>query len=100
MFIMLFLDNRKIFLKVKEKSAMDDKIFDFAKTKDALSQLSADLIELDTAIKTKQTLLEKQKKDALQQISDKEIKIADLGESLQRALDKIDQINRYIEEAL
>ena len=65
-----------------------------------LSQLSADLIELDTVIKTKQALLEKQKKDALQQISDKEIKIADLGESLQKALDKIEQINSYIEEAL
>ncbi len=79
---------------------MDDKIFDFAKTKDALSQLSADLIELSSAVKIKQTKLTANQQQAEKTIQNLELKIAELDKSLQSAIAEIDLINNYIEEAL
>lgn len=85
---------------MKEKSAMENKIFDFANTRDALSQLSANLIELSSALKAKQAQLDADKTKSEQLKQAQELKIADLTNSLQGAISKIEQINQYIEEAL
>lgn len=85
---------------MKEKSTMEDKIFDFAKTRDALGQLSADLIDLEATIKIKRTTLEAEKQNFSNQLQDKEQKIAKLGQAAQEALTKIENINHYIAEVL
>jgi len=85
---------------VKEKSAMDDKIFDFDKTRNALSQMSTDLLELETTIRIKSSEVESRKMDAIDNIKEKEQKIAELTKATQDALEKIDSINNYISEVL
>lgn len=85
---------------MKEKSAMDDKIFDFDKTRNALSQMSTDLLELETTIKIKSSEIESRKMDAIDNIKEKEQKIAELTKATQDALEKIDSINNYISEVL
>lgn len=99
MFI-IFCDNTKIFLKVKEKSVMEDKIFDFAKTKDALGELSADLLAFESALKAKQNLLDADKKQNAALLQQKEQKIATLAKTVEETLVKIENINKCIEEAL
>lgn len=83
-------------LKVKEKSAMEDIFFDFAKTKDALGQLSTDLIELEGVITNKQRELEKIDIDNKKVIAEKEKIIADLRVTTQKTLDEVESINKYI----
>ncbi|MBE6443863.1 MAG: hypothetical protein E7020_04265 [Alphaproteobacteria bacterium] len=85
---------------MKEKSAMDDKIFDFDKTRNALSQMSTDLLELETTIRIKSSEVESRKMDAIDNIKEKEQKIAELTKATQDALEKIDSINNYISEVL
>lgn len=85
---------------MKEKSAMDDKIFDFDKTRNALSQMSTDLLELETTIKIKSSEIESRKMEAIDNIKEKEQKIAELTKATQDALEKIDSINNYISEVL
>ncbi len=98
--VIMFFDNKGIFLKGKEKSTMEDKNFDFAATKDALGQLSADLIEIESALKIKQTALNKEKLALKNELELKEHKIAELTSAAQNALNKIETIGKYIEEAL
>lgn len=100
MFIISFHDNTKIFLKVKEKSVMENKIFDFAKTKDALGELSADLIEFESALKIKQNTLLQDKKQNDETLKQKDLKISELTKVAEDILAKIENINKYIEEAL
>ncbi len=85
---------------MKEKSAMDDKIFDFDKTRNALSQMSTDLLELETTIRIKSSEIESRKMEAIDNIKEKEQKIAELTKATQDALEKIDSINNYISEVL
>lgn len=85
---------------MKEKSAMDDKIFDFDKTRNALSQMSTDLLELETTIRIKSSEIESRKMEAIDNIKEKEQKIAELTKATQNALEKIDSINNYISEVL
>ena len=85
---------------MKEKSAMDDKIFDFDKTRNALSQMSTDLLELETTIRIKSSEVKRRKMDAIDNIKEKEQKIAELTKATQDALEKIDSINNYISEVL
>ena len=85
---------------MKEKSAMDDKIFDFDKTRNALSQMSTDLLELETTIKIKSSEIESRKMEAIDNIKEKEQKIAELTKATQDALEKIDSLNNYISEVL
>ncbi len=79
---------------------MDDKIFDFDKTRNALSQMSTDLLELETTIRIKSSEVESRKMDAIDNIKEKEQKIAELTKATQDALEKIDSINNYISEVL
>ena len=55
---------------MKEKSAMDDKIFDFDKTRNALSQMSTDLLELETTIRIKSSEIESRKMEAIDNIKE------------------------------
>ncbi|MCQ2741444.1 MAG: hypothetical protein MJ210_04955 [Alphaproteobacteria bacterium] len=79
---------------------MEDKIFDFVTTKDALSQLSADLIELETSLQTKQSSLAKDKEKSAALLAEKEQKISSLTLTIQNTLTNIEQMNHYIEEVL
>ena len=97
----MFLNHhKKIFLKGKEKSVMEDKIFEFAATKDALGQLSSDLVDLEALIKIKQESLQ----DAEQKISftlqEKDRKIESLLNVTKNAIADIDNINQSIEGLL
>ena len=79
---------------------MEEKIFDFDKTKDALSELSATLVKIETAIKTKADYVAKERNDANILLNEKEKKIASLSMVTKEAMDKIDNINKYIAEVL
>ena len=79
---------------------MDSKNFSFAETKDALSQLSADLVELESLVKAKQNTLKNERQNWQQELQLKEQKIAGLKTATEEALAKIENINHYIEEAL
>ena len=79
---------------------MEDKIFDFAKTCDALGQLSTSLIELESSIKVRNSQLVAEKEKNKTVLAEKELKITELKNSTQIALNKIENINNYIDEVL
>ena len=79
---------------------MEDIFFDFGKTKDALSELSTELVEIEALIKNKSIALAKERNDTRLSLSEKEEKIASLSKVTQEAMDKIDNINKYIAEVL
>ena len=79
---------------------MEEKIFDFAATKDALGQLSSDLIDLEAAIKIKQEELQKTRQDTASTLQGKEEKIESLLKVAQDAIADIDSINHSIEGML
>lgn len=85
---------------MKEKSVMEDKIFDFAKTRDALGELSAGLIELESTLKVKQNRLTAEKQKSAAEAELKEQKIAALTQAAKDAMTKIENINKRIEEML
>lgn len=85
---------------MKEKSVTDAKIFDFAQTRDALGELSTDLIALETAVKLKQAALTKDKETLSTRLQAKEAALASLSNTVQNALEDIDTINAHIEEVL
>ena len=82
------------------RSAMESKNFNFSKTRDALSQLSADIIELESLVAAKKSSLKSEKQNLLDELAAKEQKIAGLRTAAEDALTKIENINHYIEEAL
>lgn len=79
---------------------MESKNFNFSKTRDALSQLSADIIELESLVAAKKSSLKSEKQNLLNELAAKEQKIAGLRTAAEDALTKIENINHYIEEAL
>ena len=79
---------------------MEDKIFDFIETRDALSQLSADLIEFEALIKIKQTNTNIEKQKNKDELRLKEEKIVKLSSTVENALKKIENINQYIDGVL
>ena len=85
---------------MKEKSTMTDKNFDFNQTRDALSQLSTDLIELESIIKIKRTQIEEKNKDTSDILAEKEQIIADLTKASQDTIAKIENITNFIDEVL
>ena len=85
---------------MEEKTTMEDKIFDFAKTCDALGQLSTSLIELESSVKIKNSQLTAEKKKSASILAEKELKITELKNITQVALNKIENINSYIDEVL
>ncbi len=79
---------------------MKDKNFNFSQTKDALSQLSADMAEFETTVKAKQTDLISRQQKILENLSTKEQKIVALQQAVDNALQKTENICRYIEKVL
>ena len=79
---------------------MEDKNFNFAQTRDALSQLSADILELSSCVKKKQAQIYDDKQAFEKNIQTKDYQLACMDDALQNALSKIEQINQYIEESL
>lgn len=79
---------------------MEDKIFNFTETRDALGQLSADLVELESLIKTKQKCLKTEQKKLLDKLASEEEKTTLLRQATEKTLAKIENINQYIEKAL
>lgn len=79
---------------------MTDKNFDFNKTRDALSQLSTDLIELESIIKIKCKQVEEHNKDISGILEKKDQTIADLTKASKNALKKIETITSFIDEVL
>ena len=86
--------------KVKEKSAMENHFFEFAKTKDALGQLSADIIELENILVCKKNEIEKNNESTQNTIDDQAKIIASLRNTTQKALDEVENINNYISGVL
>ena len=79
---------------------MEDKIFDFAATKDILGQLSSDLINLEASIKMKQKSLQDAKESVSLALQEKEQKIESLLDVTRNAIANIDGINQSIEGML
>ena len=79
---------------------MNDKNFDFSKTRDALSQLSTDLIELETIIKIKRSQIEENNKKTSAILAQKEQAIAELTKVSQDTIAKIENITDFIDEVL
>ena len=82
------------------KSAMNNKNFDFNKTRDALSQLSTDLIELESIIKIKNSQIKENNEKNSNLLAEKEQKIAELAKISQDAITKIDNITNFIDGVL
>lgn len=82
------------------KSAMNNKNFDFNKTRDALSQLSTDLIELESIIKIKNSQIKENNEKNSNLLAEKEQKIAELAKISQDAITKIDNITDFIDGVL
>lgn len=79
---------------------MPNKNFDFNKTRDALSQLSADLIELETAIKIKNNQIKEHNTKNLNELAEKNKIIAELTKASEDALTKIENITDFIDGVL
>ena len=79
---------------------MPDKNFDFNKTRDALSQLSTDLIELESIIKIKRSQIETNNKKTLDILAEKEQTITQLTKVSQDAIEKIENITDFIDGVL
>ncbi len=79
---------------------MEDNFFDFAATREALSQLSSDVVEFENALKLKQQKFESEKLGFINDLKDKEAQIGKLNLAVSDAVAKIDDISKYIEGVL
>ena len=79
---------------------MSDKNFDFNNTRDALGELSADLVELEASLKIKRNQLSDDKNKYFETIEQKESVIRNLTEISRNTLAKIENITDFIDEVL
>ena len=79
---------------------MTDKFFDFNATRDALSQLSTDLLQLESAIKIKRSEIKERDDKASMMLKKHEQVIAELTKASENALAKIDNITDFIDGVL
>jgi len=79
---------------------MEENFFDFAQTKEALSQLSADLVMLGSEIKSKAAAIERERQDYQTSLSDNAAKISALQNTIRDTIAKIDSVNDYIDGVL
>lgn len=79
---------------------MENNFFDFAKTKEALSQLSADLSGLTAAIAQKGVEIENNRNAKSTEIEEYKNKLASTQSKVKKACDTIDSINKYIDGVL
>ncbi len=85
---------------MKEKSAMEENFFDFAQTKEALSQLSADLAVLDSELQSRAASIAEEHKTTRQILSEKDTQIETLRSDILKATQSIDSITAYIDGVL
>jgi hypothetical protein len=79
---------------------MEDNFFDFAQTKEALSALSTELIEMETAISAKKNQVKVQTQEFQNNIQNQNEKIALLRQTAQDALTKVEALGKYVEGVL
>lgn len=79
---------------------MEDKFFDFAQTKEALSQLSADLAVLDSQAQSKFATLETERQSNAKKVAEKDAKIEEMSKTMRNTIAKIDSITGYIDGVL
>lgn len=79
---------------------MGENFFDFAKTRDALSQMTVDLAVLESALKQKAESDNVAHKGMEKDLAQKEERINEMKKSIQNAADKIDAITKYIDGVL
>ncbi len=85
---------------MKEKSTMSNEIFDFNNTREALSQLSTDMIELEATIKIKLNEIIDSSKNSNDLIKKKDEIINNFAKTSENALAKIENITNYINKVL
>lgn len=85
---------------MKEKSAMEENFFDFAQTKEALSQLSADLAVLDSELQNRAASIIKEREAVRRTLSEKDTQIETLRSDILKATQSIDSITAYIDGVL
>ncbi len=85
---------------MKEKSAMEENFFDFAQTKEALSQLSADLAVLDSELQSRSASIIKEREAVRRTLSEKDTQIETLRSDILKATQSIDSITAYIDGVL
>lgn len=85
---------------MKEKSTMSNEIFDFNNTREALSQLSTDMIELEATIKIKLNEIIDSSKNSNDLIKKKDEIINNFAKTSENALAKIENITNYIDKVL
>ena len=79
---------------------MSNQNFDFNNTREALSQLSRDLIELESNIKIKLGEISNNTKNTSELIKQKDEVIANLTKASENALAKIETITGFIDKVL
>lgn len=79
---------------------MEEKFFDFAHTKEALSQLSADMAVLSSEAQNKLTAMESERKNNKKILVEKDAKIAEMSQTIRNTIAKIDSITGYIDGVL
>jgi predicted nucleic acid-binding Zn-ribbon protein len=79
---------------------MEDNFFDFAQTKEALSALSTELVELETSISAKESKIKTQTQEFQNCIQNQNEKIALLRQTAQDALTKVEALSKYVEGVL
>ena len=85
---------------MKEKSTMSNEIFDFNDTREALSQLSTNMIELESAIKIKLNKITDKTKNSYDLIKKKDEIIDNLVKTSENALAKIENSTNFIDKVL
>lgn len=85
---------------MKEKSTMGNQNFDFSNTREALSQLSMDMLELESCVKIKLKELSNNSKDTSDLIKKKDEAISNLTKASEDALAKIENITNFIDKVL
>ncbi|MBR2921718.1 MAG: hypothetical protein IKC10_00190 [Alphaproteobacteria bacterium] len=79
---------------------MSNEIFDFNNTREALSQLSTDMIELEATIKIKLNEIIDSSKNSNDLIKKKDEIINNFAKTSENALAKIENITNYIDKVL
>ena len=76
---------------------MGEDFFNFAKTRDALSQMTTDLAVLESALKEQARNNEETCNNMQNDLSAKEEQLKEMKTAIQKAVNKIDTVTQYID---
>lgn len=79
---------------------MGEDFFNFAKTRDALSQMTTDLAVLESALKEQARNNEETCNNMQNDLSAKEEQLKEMKTAIQKAVNKIDTVTQYIDGVL